>query len=74
MTSIDKRSLISESIMAIQIGAHPTEEEPDRHVICVTPEVSRTTNVYEVPTKSNLCPCSWDDVLPPNDHSTWPSF
>jgi hypothetical protein len=33
----------------------------------VTPGVSRTTIVREVPTKSKLGPCSQDEVLAPSD-------
>jgi hypothetical protein len=59
--------------MAIQIGVHPTREEPDQHVVCVTPGVSRMTTVHEVPTKSKSGLCSRDEVLAPSDHSARPS-
>jgi hypothetical protein len=35
MTSTSKRSLISESIVAIQISVHHVGEEPDQHVVCM---------------------------------------
>jgi hypothetical protein len=65
--SNDKRSLISEHVMAIQICVYPAGEEPDQHVICLVSRVSRTTTVREVPTKSKLSPCSRDEVLAPSD-------
>jgi hypothetical protein len=73
----DKRSLISESVAAIRIDIHPAGEEPDQHVVRVAPEVSRTTTVGEVPTKSKSGLCSWDEVLAPSDarpgrHPRWP--
>jgi hypothetical protein len=67
MTTTDKRSLISESVAAIQIDIHAAWEEPDQHVVRMTPRVSRTTTVYEVPTKSKSGLCSWDEVLAPSD-------
>jgi hypothetical protein len=65
--SNDKRSLISESIVVIQIDIHPAGEEPDRHVVHMAPGVSRTTTDGEVLTKSKLGLCSWDEVLVPSD-------
>jgi hypothetical protein len=53
--------------MAIQIGVHPTGEEPDQLTIRVTPGVSRTITICEVPTNSKLVPYSWDEVLAPSD-------
>jgi hypothetical protein len=60
--SNDKQSLISESVMTIQISVHPAGEEPDQHIIRVAPWVSRTTTVREVPTKSKSELCSRDEV------------
>jgi hypothetical protein len=51
MTTTDKQSLISESVAVIQIDIHPAREEPDQHIVCMTPGVPRTTTVREVPTK-----------------------
>jgi hypothetical protein len=51
MTAMDKRPLISESVMVIRIGVYLTGEELDQHVVRVTPGVSRTTTVRKVPTK-----------------------
>jgi hypothetical protein len=82
MTATDKRTLISESVTTIWIGVHPVGEEPDQHVVRmtprvsrtttvrVTPEVSRMTTVCEVPTKSKSGLCSQDEVLAPSD--VWP--
>jgi hypothetical protein len=56
--SNDKRVLISESVMTIQIGVHHVGEEPDQHVVRLASQVSRTTTICEVPTKANLGPCS----------------
>jgi hypothetical protein len=54
MTAMDKRSLISESVMVTRIDIHPAGEEPDRHIVHVAPR-----------SKSGLC--SRDEVLAPND-------
>jgi hypothetical protein len=70
---MDKRSLISESVMMIQIGVHLAREEPNRHIIHVAPGVSRMTNTRKVPTKSNLGPCSRDEVLASSDSLARPS-
>jgi hypothetical protein len=35
MTATSKRSLISESIVAIQISVHHVGEEPNQHVVCM---------------------------------------
>jgi hypothetical protein len=59
---MDRRSLISESVVAIQIGVHPVGEEPDQHVVHVTSGVSCTTTGCEVPTKLKSVPCSQDEV------------
>jgi hypothetical protein len=67
MTTMDKRPLIYESVTVTQIDIHPTGEEPDRHVVRVTPGVSCTTMVHEVSTKSKSGLCSWDEVLAPSD-------
>jgi hypothetical protein len=67
MTATDKQSLISKSVMVTRIDTHPVGEEPDQHAVRVTPGVSRTTTVCEVPTKSKLGLCSWDEVLAPSD-------
>jgi hypothetical protein len=71
---MDKRSLISESVVAIRIGVHPVGEEPDQHVVRAASRVSRMTTVCEVPTKSKSGLCSRDEVLAPNDHPTRPRF
>jgi hypothetical protein len=47
----DKRSLISESVTAIQIDIHPTWEEPGQHAIHLdSKSLSRITTICEVPT------------------------
>jgi hypothetical protein len=66
----DKRSLISESVITIRIGVHPTGEEPDQHVVCLASRVSRMTTVREVPTKLKMGPCSQDKVLALSDRPT----
>jgi hypothetical protein len=71
--SKDKQSLISESVVMIQIGVHPAGDKPDQHVVRVAYRVSRTTIVREVPTKSNMSPYSRDEVLAPSDHLARPS-
>jgi hypothetical protein len=67
MTTTDKQSLISKSVAVTRIDIHPIGEEPDQHVIRVTPEVSRTT-IYEVPTKLKSPPAprmkSWLPTIP----------
>jgi hypothetical protein len=73
MTTTSKRSLISESVVVIQIGIHPTGEEPNQHVVRVAPQVSRRTTVHEVPTRSKSGPCSRDEVLAPSDRPARPS-
>jgi hypothetical protein len=70
MTAMNKRPLISESVMMTQIDIYPTEEEPDQHVVRTAFGVLRMTTIHKVPTKSKLGPCSWDEVLPPSD--AWP--
>jgi hypothetical protein len=70
---MDKRSLISESVVMIQISVHLAREEPNRHIIHVAPGVSRMTNTRKVPTKSNLGPCSRDEVLASSDSLARPS-
>jgi hypothetical protein len=65
MVAMDKRSLISKSVVVIRIDIHPAGEEPDQHVVCATPGVSRTTTICEVPTKLKLSSCSQDEVLAP---------
>jgi hypothetical protein len=67
MTATDKRSLISESVTVIQIDIHPVGEEPNEHIVHVTPGVSHTITVREVPTKSKLILCSQDEVLASSD-------
>jgi hypothetical protein len=67
MVAIDKRPLISESVAVTRIEIHPAGEEPNQHIVRVTPEVSHTTTICEVPTKSKLSPCSWDEVLASSD-------
>jgi hypothetical protein len=67
MAATDKRSLISKSVMAIQIGVHLVGEEPDRHILRVAPGVSHMKTFYEVPTKSKSGICSRDEVLAPSD-------
>jgi hypothetical protein len=73
MTVIDKQSLISESVTVMQVDIHPVGDEPDQHVIHVTPGVSHTTTVCEVPTKLKSGLCSRDEVLAPSDHLAQPS-
>jgi hypothetical protein len=73
MTAMDKRSLISESITAIQIGVHSAREEPDQHIIRLTSWVSCTTTVHKVPIKLKLDPRSRDEVLAPSDRMARPS-
>jgi hypothetical protein len=73
MTVMDKWSLISESVMMIQIGVHPAAEEPDQHVVHVASKVSRMVTVCKVPTKSKLGLCSQDDVLVPSKRPARPS-
>jgi hypothetical protein len=73
MTVTNKQSLISESVIVIQVDIHPVGDEPDQHVIRMTPGVSYTTTVYEVPTKLKLGLCSRDEVLAPSDHLAQPS-
>jgi hypothetical protein len=63
MTVTDKQSLIFVSVMVIRIDIHPTEEEPDQHIVRVALEVSRTTTVCEVPTKLKSGVCSQDEVF-----------
>jgi hypothetical protein len=53
--------------MVIRIDIHLTGEEPDQHVVRVTPWVSRTTTICDVPTKLKSGPCSRDEVLAPSD-------
>jgi hypothetical protein len=64
---MDKRSLVSESDVVTRIDLHPVGEEPDQHVVHVTPGVSRTTTIGEVPTKSKSGLCSEDVVLASSD-------
>jgi hypothetical protein len=64
---MDKRSLISESVAASRIDIHPAGEEHDRHVILMTPGVSSTTTIDEVPTKLKSRLCFWDEVLAPSN-------
>jgi hypothetical protein len=75
MIVIDKRTLISRSVMVIRIDIHHVGEEPDQHVIRVTPGVLHTTTVCEVPTKSKSGLCSWDEALAASDarpsHHAW---
>jgi hypothetical protein len=73
MTAMSKRPLISESVAVIRICIYPVGEEPNQHVVCVTPQVSRTTTFREVSTKSKLGSCCRDEVLAPSDHSAQPS-
>jgi hypothetical protein len=63
---------MSESVIAIQISVYPVREEPDRQIVRMAPWVSRTTTIHEVPTKSNLGPCSRDEVLAPSDRPARP--
>jgi hypothetical protein len=64
---MDKRSLVPESDVVTRIDLHPVGEEPDQHVVHVTPRVSRTTTIGEVPTKSKSGLCSEDVVLASSD-------
>jgi hypothetical protein len=67
MAAMDKWSLISESVAATQIDIHPSGEEPDRHVICVTPRVSRMTTIRMSLLSQNRVPTprmkSWLPVM-----------
>jgi hypothetical protein len=36
----DKLPLITDSVMMTRIDIHPAGEEPDQHVICITPRGS----------------------------------
>jgi hypothetical protein len=75
MTAPNKRSLISESVMLIQIGVHPAGEEPDQHVVRLASRVSCMTTVREFPTKLKSGLCSRVEVLAPSDRparsSSW---
>jgi hypothetical protein len=73
MTTMDRRSLIFKSVTVIRINIDLAGEEPDRHVIRMTPRVSHTTTVRGVPTKLKLGPYSQDEVLAPIDCLVWPS-
>jgi hypothetical protein len=53
--------------MVTRIDIYHTREEPDQPVIRMTPEVSRTTIICEVATKSKSGPYSRDEVLAPSD-------
>jgi hypothetical protein len=61
------------SVTVIRIGVHLAAEKSNQHVVCLASRVSHMTTVHEVPTKLKLGPCSWDEVLPPSDHSARPS-
>jgi hypothetical protein len=50
-----------------RIDIYHAGEEPDQHIVRVTPGVSCTTTVREVPTKLKSDPCSWDEVLTLSD-------
>jgi hypothetical protein len=67
MTAMDKQPLISESVAVTSIDIYTIGEEPDQHVICVAPGVSRTTTIRKVPTKSKSGSRSLDEVLAPSD-------
>jgi hypothetical protein len=73
MTTMSKRSLISESIVTIRIGVHSVGEEPEQHVIRLAPWVSHTTTLRKVPTRSKSGLCSRDEILIPTDHLARPS-
>jgi hypothetical protein len=47
----------------IQIGVHPTGEEPNQHIVHLASRVSRMKTICEVPTMLKLGPCSRDEVL-----------
>jgi hypothetical protein len=51
MIAMDKRPLISESVTVIRINIHPAGEEPNQHIVCVTPGVSCMITIRKVPTK-----------------------
>jgi hypothetical protein len=70
---MSKQPLISKSAATIRIGMHSIGEEPDQHVIRVTPQVSRMTTIHEVPTKLKLDICSRVEVLAPSDRPARPS-
>jgi hypothetical protein len=59
--------IISESVTVTLIYIHPTEEEPDQHIVCVAPGVPCMTTVREVTTKWKSGPYSRDEVLAPSD-------
>jgi hypothetical protein len=73
MSAMDKRSLISESVAAIQIGVHSAREEPDQHIIHLPSRVSCMTTVHKVPIKLKLDPRSRDEVLTLSDRMARPS-
>jgi hypothetical protein len=73
VTAMSKRPLLSESVVAIQIGIHPTEEEPNQHIVRVAPRITRITTIHNVHNGSKLGPCSRDEVLAPNDRPSRPS-
>jgi hypothetical protein len=73
MTATSKRRLIFESVAVIQIDVHPAGKEPDQHIICMAPRVSRMTTFHEVPTWLKSGPYSRDEVLALSDRPTRPS-
>jgi hypothetical protein len=63
--SNDKRSLISESATAIQIGIHHAGKEPEQHVVRVTSRVSRTTIIYKSLLSQTWAPAPGMKSCPP---------
>jgi hypothetical protein len=59
--------------MVIQIGVHAVGEEPDQHIVRVTPRVLCTINICKLPTKLKSDPYSKDEVLAPSDRPAHPS-
>jgi hypothetical protein len=47
MIVTNKRSLISESVVVIQIDVHPAGDEPDQHIVRLASWVSHMTTVRE---------------------------
>jgi hypothetical protein len=68
MTAMDKRPLISKSVMVIWLNIHTAQEEPNQHDIHAASWASCLTTVCEIPTKSKSGLWSRDEVLALNDH------
>jgi hypothetical protein len=72
MTGTNKRSLISESVMMIQIDVHPAGDEPDQHNVRLASWVSRMTTVRESVLSQAWAPAPEMKSWPPGS-SGWPS-